>query len=338
MPKTDMMRTLLKIAVSAAIVAGCAGEPEETRHEINGLAQGTTYHIVYNHPEPIVSVYHTDSILGVFDKSCSLWDSTSLISRINRNETDTVDRNIKECLELALRLSRESDGLYDVTVAPLTEAYGFGSGTRATEPDIDSLMQLVGYEKINLAGRIITKSDPRVRIDLNSIAQGYSADVLARYLEKRGIEDYLVEVGGEIICSASNDGKPWRVGIDRPVEGNYSPGADLQVILALSSEGLATSGNYRKFYTDEKGRPVHHSIDPRTGKSTVNEMLSATVVAPSAIEADAYATLMMISGLEDSRRILDRNRKLAAYIVYAAEDGTMKVFVSDNMKKRIEDR
>ncbi len=106
-----MMRTLLKIAVSAAIVSGCAGEPEATRHEINGLAQGTTYHIVYNHPEPIVSVYHTDSILGVFDKSCSLWDSTSLISRINRNETDTVDRNIKECLELALRLSRERDGL-----------------------------------------------------------------------------------------------------------------------------------------------------------------------------------------------------------------------------------
>jgi len=330
------MRTFIKIALSAAMLSGCAGGPEPTRHEINGLAQGTTYHIVYNHPEPIVSVYHTDSVLTAFDKSCSLWDSTSLISRINRNETDTVDRNIKECIELALRLSRESDGLYDITVAPLTEAYGFGAKERTDEPDIDSLMKFVGYDKINLAGRIITKSDPRVRIDLNSIAQGYSADILARYMERRGIKEYLIEVGGEIICSASNDGRPWRVGIDRPVEGNYSPGADLQVILRLSSEGLATSGNYRKFYTDGNGRPVHHSIDPRTGMSTVNEMLSATVVAPSAIEADAYATLMMVSGLEGSRRILDRNRKLAAYIVYAAEDGSMKVFASDNMKKRIE--
>ncbi|MDE6482783.1 MAG: FAD:protein FMN transferase [Rikenellaceae bacterium] len=329
------MRILYIIIVATAMLSGCAGEQKPVRHEINGLAQGTTYHIVYNHPEPIVGVYHTDSILRLFDKSCSLWDSTSLISRINRNETDTVDRNIKECIELALRLSRESDGLYDITVAPLAEAYGFGAGERIGRPDIDSIMQFVGHDKINLAGRIITKSDPRVRIDLNSIAQGYSADILARYLERQGIRDYLVEVGGEIICSASNDGKPWRVGIDRPVEGNYSPGADLQVILALSSEGLATSGNYRKFYTDENGRPVHHSIDPTTGMSTVNEMLSATVVAPSAIEADAYATLMMVSGLEGSRRILDRNKKLAAYIVYAAEDGSMRVFVSDNMQSRI---
>lgn len=326
----------MKTAVSAAILCGCAGAPEAVRHEINGLAQGTTYHIVYNHPEPVVSVYHTDSVLALFDRSCSLWDSTSLISRINRNETDTVDRNIKECIELALRLSRESDGLYDITVAPLAEAYGFGAGERTAEPDIDSIMQFVGYDKIALAGRIITKSDPRVRIDLNSIAQGYSADIVARYLERRGIKDYLVEVGGEIRCSASNDGKPWRVGIDRPVEGNYSPGADLQVILSLSAEGLATSGNYRKFYTDGKGRPVHHSIDPRTGMSTSNEMLSATVVAPTAIEADAYATLMMVSGLEGSRRILERNKKLAAYIVYAAEDGTMEVFASDNMKERIQ--
>ena len=331
------MKKSVIIAALAAVVSGCAGEPEQRRHQIDGLAQGTTYRIVYNHAEPIVNIYQTDSILGLFDKSCSLWDSSSLICRINRNETDTVDRNIKECLELALRLSRESGGLYDVTVAPLTEAYGFGAGERTEEPDIDSLMKFVGYDKINLAGRIITKSDPRVRIDLNSIAQGYSADILARYLERRGIKDYLVEVGGEIICSASNAGKPWRVGIDRPVEGNYSPGADMQVVLLLSSEGLATSGNYRKFYTDGQGRPVHHSIDPRTGLSTSNEMLSATVVAPSAMEADAYATLMMVSGLEASRRILDRNKRLAAYIVYAGRNGEMKVFVSENMKKRIEE-
>ncbi len=330
------MKATTPLLFLTILLAGCAGAPSTVRHTLDGLTQGTTYHIVYNHPEPVINIYQTDSILALFDKSCSLWDSTSLISRINRNLTDTVDRNIKVCLELALRLSRESDGLYDITVAPLAEAYGFGAGPKNDNPDIDSLMQFVGYEKINLAGRIITKNDPRVRIDLNSIAQGYSADVLARYFRKQGVKDYLIEVGGEIICSASNDGKPWRVGIDRPVEGNYSPGEDLQVILNLSDEGLATSGNYRKFHKDASGRPVHHSINPKTGRSTVNEMLSATVVAPTAIEADAYATLMMISGLEKSKKILDKNRKLAAYIVYSDPDGNMKVFISDNMQSRIE--
>lgn len=325
-------RIIVTLTLLCAVTAfGCKDNDALPRHTIDGVAQGTTYHIVYNHPEKIVTQAQTDSLLDEFDKSCSLWDSTSLISRINRNLTDTVDKNIKTCVELALRLSRESNGLYDITVAPLAEAYGFGTEEAVEKPNIDSIIQFVGYEKINLAGWILTKSDPRVRIDLNSIAQGYSADIMAKYLEKRGIKEYLVEIGGEIRCSKSNNGKKWKVGIDRPIEGNYTPGADLQVVVNLSDAGLATSGNYRKFHKDKDGKPVHHSINPKTGQSTTNEMLSATVIAPTAVEADAYATLMMISGLEESKKIIERNKKLSAYIVYADDNGDMKVYADPKM-------
>lgn len=277
-----------------------------------------------------------DSILNMFEKSCSLHDSTSLISRINNNQTDTTDRYIKECVNLALKLSRQSKGLYDITVAPLAKAYGFGAEAKpATNPNIDSILQFVGYEKINLAGNIITKSDPRVSIDLNSIAKGYSVDLVADYIRKQGVKDYLVEIGGEIYCTELCGDKPWRVGIDKPIEGNMIPGEELQTIINVSQMGLATSGNYRKFYVAKDGTNIHHTINPKTGLCTTNNLLSASVLAPTTAEADGYATLFMSVGLEESKRILSKNPNLCGYLIYSNPNGTLSTYATPNLADKI---
>lgn len=175
------------------------------------------------------------------------------------------------------------------------------------QPNVDSLLRFVGYRKIAVDGGRLRKEDPRMQLDLNSIAQGATSDYIAAYFDSLGLTDYIVEVGGEIFCRGSNaEGKPWRVGIDRPAEGNVLPGADLETVIGLSGQGLATSGNYRKFYTDDKGRKIVHTINARTGEPVISNLLSVTVVGPTATLADAYGTVCMILGLEKSKEFLGR--------------------------------
>lgn len=315
------------------MLAGCA--PKSDYVVVDGFALGTTYHFVVGGIADTAGMRaRIASLLGEVEASMSIYDSNSLISRLNRNETDSVDRHIAYCVEQARMVSEMSGGVYDVTILPLTEAWGFAGVKAAAEPDVDSLLRFVGYEKIRVEDGRLIKERPEVRIDLNSIAKGYAVDLMAGLMEEFGSENYLVEIGGEIFCRGINRaGRDWLVGIDSPSDGNYAPGADVQTELSLSGAGLATSGNYRKFYVDGQGRKVVHTIDAVTGGSRPSNLLSATVVAHNTTVADALGTMMMALGLEKSVEFLERNHQFAGYLIYADDDGNYKEYVSPAMHR-----
>ena len=317
----------------AVLLAGCKTEYNPTK--IDGFTQGTTYHIVIrdNIPENVDIHRNIDSIFLAMEHSMSLYDPNSLLSRLNRNETDSVDRYITDCIRIAEQISRETEGLFDITVKPLTGAYGFAGEARNVHPNIDSLLQFVGYEKISVENDRLVKAHPNVQIDLNAIAQGYTVDEMSRHFEALGLKNYLVEMGGEIYCSGLNaEDKKWLVGIDTPAEGNNISGADLQVLLRISEQGLATSGNYRKFYDTEAGERVVHTVNPITGKPVVSNVLSATVIAQDATLADVYGTYFMVAGLEKTQAFLAARPDLEACVIYSDEQGDIQVLMTPNLE------
>ncbi len=330
-----------KFLSACILLFGCfaCAEKSGERNVLNkfdGFAQGTTYHIVVRSDRSVDLKNEIDSLLQVIDRSMSLYDPQSLLSRLNRNETDSVDRFIAFCLEEARRIADETGGLYDVTIKPLTSAYGFAGDSVVLRPNVDSLLALVGYRKISVENGRLVKADPRMQIDLNSIAQGATSDYIADYMDSLGFTDYLVEVGGEIFSRGTNArGLPWVVGIDRPTEGNFTPGADLQVKIGLSGRGLATSGNYRKFYTDDDGRKIVHTVDPLNGEPVVSNLLSATVVARTATLADAYGTALMVMGLERGKAFLETLPGVEAYLVYSDDRGEFRTYVTPGMEELI---
>ena len=257
--------------------------------------------------------------------SMSIFDEGSLLSRINRGETDELDEHIMRNIEISSRFTQLSGGAYDVTIKPLTEAYGFaGEQNGGVEPNIDSLLQFVGFDLIVVEGGRLTRKDERVQLDFNSIAKGYTLDLVADELERMGVGDYLVNIGGEIRCKGENrEGKEWRIAIETPYDGNMAMDS-YEKVLPLSNCALATSGNYRRFYYTEDGRKVAHTIDPRTGMSVVSELLSATVVAPTCAEADAAATMFMAMGSEGGALELARHCEeeygWRYYFIYANGD------------------
>lgn len=230
--------------------------------------------------------------------SMSIFDESSLLSRINRNECDTLDEHLIYNIELAETFYTLSGGAYDITVKPLTDAWGFGRNTSTETPSIDSILQFVGYNRIAIEDNRLVKQDCRTQIDLNSIAKGYTVDVVGEELEALGVVDYLVNIGGEIRCRGRNaNGKLWSIGIETPYDGNMSMDS-IEKIIEIENGALATSGNYRRFYINDNGEKITHTIDPRSGYSVSSTLLSATVIAPTCAEADAAATMFMALGSE----------------------------------------
>lgn len=308
-----------------SLIFGCSGEQQPKRYEIEGFAQGTTYKIVYYDTKESVSKAEIDSLLLIFDNSCSSYNTTSLISRLNRGETDTVDTYITDCERMAREIYEISEGAYDITCQPLINAYGFLREDKADTVNLDSILPLVGHDKIKIENGRLIKTDPRVAIDLNSIAQGYSVDLVSEYIAAKGLRNFLVEIGGEIYASGQkSDTAMWKVGIDKPIDGNMTAGNDLQMILTLRDKGLNTSGNYRKFY-ESKGERINHIIDPRTGNSHSNDMLSATVIAPTTALADGLATMMMVIGSDRCKEFLMSRKDIEGYIIYHKGD-TIQTF------------
>lgn len=328
----------LAVLTAVVLLAGCQSGPQQRPQTvIDGFAQGGTYHIVLVGDSTSGGLKgQLDSLLWGVDNSMSLYNPTSRLSRINRGETDTLDRFIANCIRTADTISRESGGRYDITIKPLTSAYGFTGDRPVQQPNVDSLLQFIGYDKIRIDGFRLVKKHPSVQIDLNSIAQGATADYVARWLDSLGWKDYLVEVGGEIFARGHNaKGGPWRVGIDKPIEGNMLPGAQLQVRIGISNRGLATSGNYRKFYTDSLGRKIVHTFDARTGAPVISNLLSATVVARTAAQADAYGTLCMVMGLSESIRFLESRPDLEAYLVWSDNQGNYRTYMTPGMESLV---
>jgi thiamine biosynthesis lipoprotein len=239
---------------------------------------------------------------------------------------------------LAMQISKETDGAFDITVAPLVNAWGFGfkNGIEPTSEQVDSLMQIIGYQKVSLSAGKVTKTDDRVMLDCSAIAKGYGTDVVARLLRSKGITNFMVEIGGEIVTSGVNaENQPWRVGITKPVEDPMGTTGEVQSIVKITDKAMATSGNYRNFYYKD-GKRYAHTIDPKTGYPVQHNILSATVFAKSCAVADAYATSFMVMGMEKAQQLLEQHPELMAYLIYCDEDGKNAVWYSPSLENKIQ--
>jgi thiamine biosynthesis lipoprotein len=334
------MRSTFFSLIVVLLLVSCNREINNTI-KIEGAAQGTSYHITYlagqhsNYREAI------DSIFKKIEGSLSTYNNGSIISRINRNDTSVVvDDYFSDVFNKSLEVSEKTKGLFDVTVAPIINAYGFGFTKRekVNKNLIDSLLQYVGYKKVRLVENKLVKEIPEVKLDFNAIAQGYTVDLLATFLESKGIRNYLVEVGGELRAKGKklNDSS-WTVGIEQPNENN-ADGASLSALVKINDVSLATSGNYKKFYIED-GKKYAHIIDPFTGYPAKNNLLSTTVLADNCMTADAYATAFMVMGLEKSKQFLldHKDLKLEVFFIYD-DNGVMKTFSSTKFEENIEKR
>lgn len=323
-------------AALAMVIAGCQHAREYTT--VEGIMLGTTLRIVADvNPATKQQLYAAVMELDAQAKaSMSIYDSTSLLSRLNRNQTDSVDRHITFNLRLADSIGALSGGCYDVTVKPLVEAWGFAGKERAANPNLDSLLEFVGREKVHIADGRLVKDDARVQLDFNSIAKGYTVDLLATLVESFGAENYIVDIGGEVRCQGLNAQKtPWRIGIETPFDGNMSNGEFLQKRIQMSCGGLATSGNYRRFYLDTSGNKVAHTIDPRTGRSALSRLLSVTVVSPTCAEADAMGTMFLAMGADAAMEAVERMPGMKVYFIFAGSGDGYEEYASPAMKTLI---
>ena len=298
-----------------------------------GLVFGTIYKITYQHQEDL----HNDikTALMEVDNALSPYNKNSIISRINHNQDTLLNEHFTHVFELAQKISTETEGAFDITVAPLVNAWGFGfKHSIDIAPNvIDSIGQFVGYQKIRLSDGKITKDDPRTMLDCSAIAKGYGVDMVARTLDKKGVQHYMVDIGGEVVVKGKNSRmKTWRIGINKPVEDSLSINQELQTVLEVSGVGMATSGNYRKFYYKD-GKRYAHTIDPRIGHPVQHSILSATVIAKDCTTADAYATAFMVMGLEKSMEFCKAHPELDAYFICDGEGESYEIHYTPGMER-----
>ena len=303
-------------------------------NSINGLVFGTVYNITYQYDGNLKA--EIDAELKKFDGSLSPFNDTSVITRVNRNEEIVTDTFFQTCFNRSMEISAETRGAFDITVAPLANAWGFGFKQNSF-PDsarIDTLRQFVGMDLLTLTEGKLQKKYPEITLDASSIAKGLGVDLVAEYFERKGLNDYMVEIGGEVRAKGQSSKKrPWRIGIDRPEEDVTARNRRLQMIAGLSQGALATSGNYRNFYVHD-GKKYAHTINPKTGYPVQTEVLSASVYAPTCMEADAYATAFMVLGLQKARQIVLADPELEGAFIYL-EEGKMKNWISPGFEKLI---
>ena len=301
----------------------------------SGMVFGTTYNITYQcdsnlHNSIIRELEKVDEALSPFNKK-------SVITAVNNNNDIEVNDMFADVFLMAQKISDDTSGDFDITVAPLVNAWGFGfkNGTQPTKHNIDSLKNIIGYKKVRLEGRKVVKKDKRLMLDCSSIAKGYGSDVVARFLQKRGVKNYMVEIGGEIVTKGISPKRvPWKIGVTRPVDDSLSVSKELQSVINVTDKAMATSGNYRNFYY-KNGKKYAHTIDPHTGYPVQHNILSATVIADNCATADAYATAFMVMGLEKAQKLLERHPELMAYFIYSNKDGKNKTWCSEKLKKKV---
>lgn len=329
------MKKILLFPLTLVMLASCLPRKSQEKITFSGMAQGTYYAVTYFDDKGRDFQPRIDSLLQAFDMSVSMWEPNSVISRINRGEEDvSCDSVFINIYFLARAIAEESDGAFDYTVGPLVNAWGFGFEDRQKidRALVDSLLTLVDYRYVTLAGDRIIMEKPGIRFDFNAIAQGYSVDLVGEFLSSMGITNYLVDIGGEVLAVGEKpqEGK-WVVGIEKPAEDELSE-RQLQVTVNLKDGAMATSGSYRKFY-EEDGVRYSHTIDPSTGYPVTHTLLSVSVVAGDCGTADAWATAFMVMGVERSKEVLAGRNDLDAYFIYSGEDGSMQTFATEGMKK-----
>ncbi|MDT8400281.1 MAG: FAD:protein FMN transferase [Bacteroidales bacterium] len=315
---------------------------ENTESRIQGFTQGTSYSVIYYHEKGITGEEvqkDIEDLLTAIDKSLSTYNPASVISRVNRNEDVVLDTMFINVFNRSCEIWTLTGGAFDITAAPLINAWGFGPDAtkRFNESIKNRLMELVGMDKIKIVDGKVIKKDPDMCLDVNAIAQGYTVDILHAYLSSKGIEKFLVEVGGEVRSRGAKPGdKPWIIGLDKPSDGNYTPGLYRQADIKLVDKALATSGNYRKFFIED-GIKYSHTIDPKTGYPVRHKLLSATVIAEDCMTADALATACMVMGLDKAKELILEVGGLDAYLVYSDEEGNFKTWFTDGMINYLSD-
>lgn len=305
---------------------------EPPYHTDRGFIFGTYYNICYKSKNNLQQ--KIDSTLKSVDNSLSPFNKHSVITAINENRDTLVDAQFTDVFNLAQIIAETTDGAFDITVAPLVNAWGFGfkQGITIDSITVDSLLQYVGYKSIRLTDNKVTKQNPQTMLDCSAIAKGYGCDRVARMLEYHGVKDYMVEIGGEVVAKGKNDkSKQWSIGISRPTDDKSGAINELQEILHISGKSVATSGNYRN-YRYEDGRKLSHTIDPRTGYPVTHTLLSATVIANDCATADAYATAFMVMGIDKAVEIC-KKKEIDAYFIYSTPEGTINTRETDGMKK-----
>jgi len=296
-----------------------------------GMIFGTYYSITYQSDDNLQDLI--EKKLNEVDQSLSPFNKQSIITAINENRDPKVNEMFKDVFNLAMRISDATDGMFDITVAPLVNEWGFGfkEGIKPTQHVIDSLLQLVGYKKVSLSYDHIKKADPRIILDCSAIAKGYGCDVIAKLMKEHNVQNYMIEIGGEVVTKGVNEKRDdWRIGIQKPVDDTENDHTDLQTIIQVRDAAMATSGNYRRFYY-KNGKKYAHTISPKTGYPAQQDILSATVIASSCAMADAYATAFMVMGKDKTIKMLEKHPELKAYLIYT--DGKAnKVWKSEKLK------
>jgi thiamine biosynthesis lipoprotein len=332
-----LVKALAIILISLlGFILGNADDLKE--YQINGQAQGTTYHISYFSAGETIKKTSIDSILSVIDLSMSLYKDSSVISKFNNSDGKKVvlDAHIKNVLLKSFQINKETNGAFDITVAPLVSLWGFGKDKIARLPDSSTISKIIkneiGMNKLKLKGNRLIKSNPAVKIDLNGIAQGYSVDVIAGYLESKDVTAYVVEIGGEVRAKGQKpNGSKFKIGIEGPSrDKNASP--DIKHVASFDNGAITTSGNYRK-YIAAGGKNYGHIINARNGYPIQNEMISVTVFAKKAIDADGYDNALMAMGIKDALSFVAKNKNIEAYLIYKKPNGAVADTLSKGMRQ-----
>jgi FAD:protein FMN transferase len=324
-------------------------DPQTVRRiQITGRAQGTTYSLIYYAADTTVTKPNIDSLLNRLDESLSIYKPGSLINKFNGSSNGIkIDAHLQAVVRKAIRIFQDTDSMFDITIMPLTQRWGFGTTKRKQEPsanEIRKLLPCIGTQHLSFQQSFLHKDRPCIMLDVNGIAQGYSVDRLALLLEQHGVSNYIVELGGEIrvkghkpLPATDTSGhnslgsvtdQKMKIGIESPATNEMEAGV-LKKIISVDSGAITTSGNYRKYY-ESKGKIISHLLDPRTGYSINNELISVTVYAPDAITADGYDNALMVMGLDQALRFVEKRPFLAAYFIFRASDGQ----ISDTASSR----
>lgn len=339
------VRTVVQVLFLLFLVVGCLyialrQRLAPYRHSSGGTF-GTLYNITYQSDHDLEAGLMR--CLNDVDASLSMYNDSSVLARINRNEGVEPDAMFLKVFDVAMQVWQQTGGAFDITVAPLVHAWGFGSQSGAL-PDsavVDSLLRFVGSDKVRLdtsrGRKRIVKADDRVMLDCSAIAKGYACDVVARWLEAQDVSNYMIEIGGEIVCRGVNAQRsPWRIGLTTPEDDSLNISNDIMTVVEFNDIAMATSGNYRKFYVRD-GKKYAHTIDPKSGRPVEHTLLSATVFARECVVADAFATAFMVVGTEKAQHMLAEHPELTAYLVYSDDDGEMRTWCSPTLKEHVKE-
>jgi thiamine biosynthesis lipoprotein len=324
------------LIISFLILLSCGSSKQNKILVSNyGYSQGTTYSIRYMSKNAMDYQNQIDSVLLEVDLSMSTYIPESLISKINRNESNKIDSLFFRVLTEALLIAEETQGAFDPTLAPIVNYWGFGFEEIEQKDSLKfrELMLTVGYESLSISDSILIKTNSSTQIDFNAIAQGFTVDLVGEHLTKLGITNYMIEIGGELKCNGLNaDGELWRIGIDKPSESIQKD--RFQAIIEVDNKSVASSGNYRKFKVDEEtGLKYAHTINPITGRPVHTNLLGVTIITESCMKADAIATAFMVMGLEKSKSYLENHPEIDALFIYSDPKGKWLQYQTEGFEK-----